>query len=177
MPAPRPGPLPPDEALPILPFRPPGSTPIVGVICESAWVRLFNRETSFSPLLSRYGRAASVFRVFSAYAFQNRPMLINRILQTHIGIDAPLKPLQTLACQAASVRLVFNFADPARCVSQFKGTPCGLEGDESPISPLRGLLTAMAATVFLCQPARNRAITQQRFFSAISWLCPNCACL
>jgi hypothetical protein len=37
-------------------------------------------------------RAASALRVFSAYAFQNRPILINRILQIHVRIHAPQMP-------------------------------------------------------------------------------------
>ena len=62
-----------------------------------------------------------------------------------------LKPLQALGWQTASVHPVFNFADPERCVSQFKGTPCGLEGDEKAISLLRGLLTAIGGDCFSVQ--------------------------
>ena len=62
-----------------------------------------------------------------------------------------LKPLQALGWQTASVHPVFNFADPERCVLQFKGTPCGLEGDESAISLLRELLTAIGGDCFSVQ--------------------------
>ena len=37
-------------------------------------------------------RTASAVRVFSAYALQNRPMLINRILQIHVRIHASQMP-------------------------------------------------------------------------------------
>ena len=62
-----------------------------------------------------------------------------------------LKPLQTLEWLTASVHPVFNFADPARCVSQFMGTPCGLEGDEKAISLISGLLTAIGGKCFSVQ--------------------------
>ena len=62
-----------------------------------------------------------------------------------------LKPLQALGWQTASVHPVLNFADPARCVSQFKGTPCGLEGDEKAILLLRELLTAIGGNCFSVQ--------------------------
>ena len=62
-----------------------------------------------------------------------------------------LKALQALGWKTASVHPVFNFADPEHCVSQFKGTPCGLEGDESAISLLRELLTAIGGDCFSVQ--------------------------
>ena len=62
-----------------------------------------------------------------------------------------LKPLQTLEWLTASVHPVFNFADPARCVSQFMGTPCGLEGNEKAISLLSDLLNAVGGKCFSVQ--------------------------
>ena len=59
-----------------------------------------------------------------------------------------LKPLQALGWQTASVHPVFNFADPERCVTQFKGTPCGLEGDAQAILLLRELLTPIGGDCF-----------------------------
>lgn len=62
-----------------------------------------------------------------------------------------LKPLQALEWLTASVHPVFNFADPARCVSQFMGTPCGLEGDEKATSLLTELLNSIGAKCFSVQ--------------------------
>ena len=62
-----------------------------------------------------------------------------------------LEPLQRLGWLTASVHPVFNFADPARCISQFMGTPCGLEGDEKAISVLSDLLNEIGGKCFSVQ--------------------------
>lgn len=59
-----------------------------------------------------------------------------------------LNALQTSEWLTASVHPVFNFADPARCIAQFMGTPCGLEGDEKAVSLLNGLLSAIGGKCF-----------------------------
>ena len=62
-----------------------------------------------------------------------------------------LKPLQTLEWLTASVHPVFNFAEPARCISQFMGTPCGLEGDEKAVDILSDLLKEIGGKCFSVQ--------------------------
>lgn len=59
-----------------------------------------------------------------------------------------LGALQTVGWQAASAHPVMNFANPAQCVSQFRGTPCGLEGDEAAAAVLHELLTAIGGECF-----------------------------
>ncbi|MDP2262330.1 MAG: DUF2520 domain-containing protein [Hydrogenophaga sp.] len=59
-----------------------------------------------------------------------------------------LGALQALGWQAASAHPVMNFANPAQCVSQFRGTPCGLEGDEQAVTLLRELLSAIGGECF-----------------------------
>lgn len=59
-----------------------------------------------------------------------------------------LGALQALGWQAASAHPVMNFANPAQCVTQFRGTPCGLEGDEPATAVLRELLAAIGGECF-----------------------------
>ena len=59
-----------------------------------------------------------------------------------------LEPLQMLQWSTASVHPVFNFAEPARCIPQFKGTPCGLEGNDKAVVLLSELLGLIGAKCF-----------------------------
>lgn len=59
-----------------------------------------------------------------------------------------LAALQEMGWHAASAHPVFNFAEPARCIDRFDGTPCGLEGDESATRLLHALLTGIGGTCF-----------------------------
>lgn len=56
--------------------------------------------------------------------------------------------LQAQGWHTASAHPVFNFADPAQCIDQFKGTPCGLEGDLEATRGLHALLTGIGGTCF-----------------------------
>jgi predicted short-subunit dehydrogenase-like oxidoreductase (DUF2520 family) len=59
-----------------------------------------------------------------------------------------LAALATQGWQVASAHPVFNFADPAQCVDQFAGTPCGLEGDAAATALLHSLLTGVGGSCF-----------------------------
>jgi predicted short-subunit dehydrogenase-like oxidoreductase (DUF2520 family) len=59
-----------------------------------------------------------------------------------------LAPLQALGCHVASVHPVLNFASPETGVSQFAGTPCGLEGDVVALALLEPLITAIGGRCF-----------------------------
>ena len=61
---------------------------------------------------------------------------------------AALAPLQALGWQAASAHPVLNFASPETGVTQFAGTPCGLEGQAAALAVLRPLLQAIGAVCF-----------------------------
>lgn len=59
-----------------------------------------------------------------------------------------LSALQALGWQAASAHPVLNFADPAQCVAQFQGVPCGLEGDAPATNLLNSLLSGIGGRCF-----------------------------
>lgn len=59
-----------------------------------------------------------------------------------------LSTLRSQGWRVASAHPVFNFADPAQCVDQFAGTPCGLEGDAEATALLHALLTGLGGTCF-----------------------------
>ena len=59
-----------------------------------------------------------------------------------------LEPLRALGWQLASVHPVLTFATPEAAVQQFKGTPCGLEGDECALRILRPLIAAIGGEAF-----------------------------
>lgn len=59
-----------------------------------------------------------------------------------------LAPLQALGWHAASVHPVLNFAAPERCVDQFPGTPCGMEGDAQATTALEALFSAIGGQCF-----------------------------
>lgn len=59
-----------------------------------------------------------------------------------------LASLQSQGWRVASAHPVFNFADPAQCVDQFAGTPCGLEGDAEATALLHTLLTGLGGRCF-----------------------------
>ena len=59
-----------------------------------------------------------------------------------------LSALQNLGWHAASAHPVLNFANPAQCVNQFQGVPCGLEGDAPATTLLQALLTGIGGQCF-----------------------------
>jgi predicted short-subunit dehydrogenase-like oxidoreductase (DUF2520 family) len=59
-----------------------------------------------------------------------------------------LGPLRELGWQLASVHPVLTFADPKTAVAHFRGTPCGLEGDEDALQVLRQLVSAIGGHGF-----------------------------
>ena len=61
---------------------------------------------------------------------------------------ATLTPLRTLGWTLASIHPVLTFADPAAAVTQFPGTPCGLEGDADALEILRPLFAGIGARCF-----------------------------
>lgn len=62
--------------------------------------------------------------------------------------SSSLAVLRSQGWRVASAHPVFNFADPAQCVDQFAGTPCGLEGDAEATALLHTLLTGLGGTCF-----------------------------
>ncbi|MGE4242100.1 Rossmann-like and DUF2520 domain-containing protein [Ramlibacter sp.] len=66
-----------------------------------------------------------------------------------------LAPLRDLGWSLASVHPVLTFADPAAAVTQFPGTPCGVEGDEAALHVLRPLFAAIGARCFAVQTDRK----------------------
>lgn len=62
--------------------------------------------------------------------------------------SSSLAVLRSQGWRVASAHPVFNFADPAQCVDQFAGTPCGLEGDAQATALLHTLLTGLGGTCF-----------------------------
>ena len=52
-------------------------------------------------------------------------------------------------CHTASVHPVHSFADPQQSISQFAGTPCGMEGNRSALDRLQPLFERVAAKPFV----------------------------
>ncbi|NVO58034.1 DUF2520 domain-containing protein [Rhodobacteraceae bacterium B1Z28] len=61
---------------------------------------------------------------------------------------AEMAPLRQLKWQLASVHPVLSFADPDIAKTQFKGSLCGLEGDEDAISCIQPIFEGLGATCF-----------------------------
>ena len=66
-----------------------------------------------------------------------------------------LAPLRALGWTLASTHPVLTFADPGAAVTQFPGTPCGLEGDEDALQVLRPLFATIGARCFPVQTERK----------------------
>lgn len=66
-----------------------------------------------------------------------------------------LAPLRALGWTLASTHPVLTFADPGAAVTQFPGTPCGLEGDEDALEVLRPLFATIGARCFPVQTERK----------------------
>lgn len=60
-----------------------------------------------------------------------------------------LGSLRTLNWRLASVHPVLSFADPAMAEQQFRGSLCGLEGDEGAIETIRPLVEKLGAKSFV----------------------------
>ena len=52
-------------------------------------------------------------------------------------------------CHTASVHPIHSFADPQQSISQFAGTPCGMEGNRSALDRLQLLFERVAAKPFV----------------------------
>tara|TARA_B110001450_G_scaffold80024_1_gene75868 strand:- start:837 stop:1550 length:714 start_codon:yes stop_codon:yes gene_type:complete len=52
-------------------------------------------------------------------------------------------------CHTASVHPIHSFADPQQSISQFAGTPCGMEGNRSALERLQPLFERVAAKPFV----------------------------
>ncbi len=52
-------------------------------------------------------------------------------------------------CHTASVHPIHSFADPQQSISQFAGTPCGMEGNRSALDRLQPLFERVAAKPFV----------------------------
>lgn len=61
---------------------------------------------------------------------------------------AELDPVRQQGWQVASAHCLLSFADPARALTQFAGTPCALEGDAQALAELRPLFTRLGAQCF-----------------------------
>jgi predicted short-subunit dehydrogenase-like oxidoreductase (DUF2520 family) len=61
---------------------------------------------------------------------------------------------------------VLTFADPRAAVTQFPGTPCGLEGDEEALGVLGPLFTAVGARCFPVQTERKPLYHAAAVFSS-----------
>ena len=59
-----------------------------------------------------------------------------------------LAPLAALGWHTASAHCILSFAQAARAVAQFAGTPCALEGDVGACNTLRPAFTAIGAQCF-----------------------------
>jgi predicted short-subunit dehydrogenase-like oxidoreductase (DUF2520 family) len=59
-----------------------------------------------------------------------------------------LAPLPTLGWHLASAHPALTFATPPAALTQFPGTPCGLEGDELALRTLRPLFAAIGGQCF-----------------------------
>lgn len=59
-----------------------------------------------------------------------------------------LDPLRAGGWQVASAHCVLSFADPARALQQFAGTPCALEGDPMAVAELETSFTRIGAHCF-----------------------------
>lgn len=63
-----------------------------------------------------------------------------------------LSPLKERGCQIASIHPVKSFADPARAISTFAGTPCAAEGDAEAVRFLAILFDAIGGRLFPIAP-------------------------
>jgi predicted short-subunit dehydrogenase-like oxidoreductase (DUF2520 family) len=77
-----------------------------------------------------------------------------------------LAPLRALGWTLASTHPVLTFADPGAAVTQFPGTPCGLEGDEDALEVLRPLFAAVGARCFPVQTQRKPLYHAAAVFSS-----------
>jgi predicted short-subunit dehydrogenase-like oxidoreductase (DUF2520 family) len=59
-----------------------------------------------------------------------------------------MSPLKQAGCLLASVHPILNFASPETGVTQFKGTPCGMEGDIAALEILMPIMHAIGAVCF-----------------------------
>jgi len=69
--------------------------------------------------------------------------------------SAVLASLQARGAAVASVHPLKTFADPARAVDSFAGTPCAAEGDAAALAVLAQAFGRIAATVFPFDAARK----------------------
>jgi predicted short-subunit dehydrogenase-like oxidoreductase (DUF2520 family) len=93
---------------------------------------------------------AQVAVLAQALAQAQGPKLSGAIVFHNSGFldSAVLQPLQVLGCHVASAHPVLNFASPETGVRQFKGTPCGLEGDAQALAWLHASLSAVGGRCF-----------------------------
>jgi predicted short-subunit dehydrogenase-like oxidoreductase (DUF2520 family) len=77
-----------------------------------------------------------------------------------------LAPLRALGWTLASIHPVLTFANPGAAVTQFPGTPCGLEGDEDALEVLRLLFGAIGARCFPVQTERKPLYHAAAVFSS-----------
>lgn len=77
-----------------------------------------------------------------------------------------LAPLRALGWKLASSHPVLTFADPAAAVTQFPGTPCGLEGDADALEVLRPLFAAIGAQCFAVGTERKSLYHAAAVFSS-----------
>ncbi len=66
-----------------------------------------------------------------------------------------LAPLRARGAAIASVHPLKTFADPARAVDTFAGTPCAAEGDAAALAVLKPAFVRIGATVFPFDAARK----------------------
>lgn len=78
---------------------------------------------------------------------------------------ATLAPLRALGWTLASTHPVLTFADPGTAVTQFPGTPCGLEGDEAALAVLRPLFELSGAQCFAVQTEQKSLYHAAAVFS------------
>ncbi len=75
----------------------------------------------------------------------------SRVVAFHCSGFLPastMEPLRALGWSLASVHPVLTFADPTAAIAQFRGTPCGVEGDEAALEVLLPLFTTVGARCF-----------------------------
>lgn len=93
-----------------------------------------------------------------------------------------LAPLRQQGALTASLHPVYSFADPARAVAGFAGTPCALEGDATACARLEPLVAAVGGHPFRLNPGSKAAYhaalcVASNYLVTLAGLAEDCAAL
>lgn len=98
------------------------------------------------------------------------------------GSAEMLAALRARGAAVGSLHPVYSFADPARAVAGFAGTPCAVEGDEPACTVLEVLTNAIGGRPFRLQAGRKAAYhaalcTASNYLVTLTHLAQQCAAL